>query len=415
MKATENNEIHCYWVSTAIFHGDWKDRTIANFLGASLLGDLGVHPDSNVFYTKPMFWYDNVHFYVASCHECQMRNTKLLKMPYHISAPVRIFEKVYIDLMKMPKCAGYEFIVAAKDDLTGITEARALRNKNSAGLAKFFLEQIYYRYGVMGRVVTDNGSELEGAFAEVIKRLGIQHVKMTPYNKTANGVVERGHFILRQAIVKSSPKRSDGTIAQWHQQVDLAVFADKVTVNSVTGYSPYYLLHGVHPVLPLDYVEASFLVTGFKPGMETSELLALRIRQLEKHPEDIEAAAETLKKARCKSREQYMKRFSHRIQKSVYEVGELVLVRNSQVEDTLSAMKTQPRYLGPYQVVERTYKGNYVVQELDGTILAKPFAAFQILSYISRDDPILSLRQTAEDNSEANEESMQEEDSEEEV
>ena len=59
MKATENNEIHCHWVSAAIFHGDWKDRTIANFLGASLLGDLGVHPNSNVFYTKPMFWYDS--------------------------------------------------------------------------------------------------------------------------------------------------------------------------------------------------------------------------------------------------------------------------------------------------------------------------------------------------------------------
>ena len=111
----------------------------------------------------------DVHFYIASCHECQIRNTKLFKMPYEISAPIRIFEKVYIDLMKMPKCAGYEFIIAAKDDLTGVTEARALRNKSSANLAKFFLEQIYYRYGAIGRVVTDNGSELEGAFADVIK------------------------------------------------------------------------------------------------------------------------------------------------------------------------------------------------------------------------------------------------------
>ncbi|KAL4246387.1 hypothetical protein AB1N83_014460 [Pleurotus pulmonarius] len=86
-----------------------------------------------------------------------------------------------------------------------------------------------------------------------------------------------------------------------------------------------------------------------------------------------------------------MRRYAHRLQKDTYEVGELVLVRNSQVEDTLSAMKTQPRYLGPYQIVERTYKGNYVVQELDGTILAKPFAAFRILKYISRDDPILEV------------------------
>ena len=124
--------------------------------------------------------------------------------------------------------------------------------------------------------------------------------------------------------------------------------------------------------------------------MDTSDLLALRIQQLEKRPNDIIAASETLKKARCKSRDQFMRRFKHRIQKTTYNVGDLVLVRNSQVEDTLSAMKTQPRYLGPYQVVERTSSGNYVVQELDGTILAKPFAAFRIMSYISRDDPILN-------------------------
>ncbi|KAG9221557.1 hypothetical protein CCMSSC00406_0007196 [Pleurotus cornucopiae] len=121
--------------------------------------------------------------------------------------------------------------------------------------------------------------------------------------------------------------------------------------------------------------------------METSELLALRMRQLEKREEDLAAATEALRRARCTSREQFMRRYHHRIQKKVYEPGELVLMRNSEIEESLAKMKTVDRYLGPYQVVKRTRMGNYVLQELDGALLRNTIAAFRVIGYISRDDP----------------------------
>jgi hypothetical protein len=49
-----------------------------------------------------------------------------MEVPVTISAPVTIFEKVYIDVMYMPLSAQYRYIVAAKDDLTGVTEASLL-------------------------------------------------------------------------------------------------------------------------------------------------------------------------------------------------------------------------------------------------------------------------------------------------
>ncbi|KAJ8488793.1 hypothetical protein ONZ45_g13828 [Pleurotus djamor] len=325
--------------------------------------------------------------FVASCHECQIRNTKQLQMPYEISAPVRIFQKVYIDVMVMrPKSGGYSYIVAAKDDLTGVSEAVPLVRNSSKSLASFFWDYIYCRYGAPEQIVTDNGSETKKAFSEITTRLGIPHVRISPYNKHANGVVERGHFTLREAIVKSCKKREDGTPINWHNMVSLAVFADRITVSSVTGYSPYFLLHGTHPVIPLDYVEASLMVTGFYPGMPTAELLALRMRQLERRDEDLQQAAETLRKARCSSKEQYMRRYHHRIQRDQYDPGALVLVRNSRLEDSVSQLKTAPRYIGPYQVVKRTRKGNYILREMDGTLLHEAVAAFRVIGYLSRDD-----------------------------
>jgi transposase InsO family protein len=90
----------------------------------------------------------------------------------------------------MPKASGFSHIVAARDDLSGACEARALRKNNAHNLAKFFWEQIYCRYGCIMQVVTDNGSETKAAFEQLMERMGIPHVRISAYNSQANGVVE---------------------------------------------------------------------------------------------------------------------------------------------------------------------------------------------------------------------------------
>jgi transposase InsO family protein len=231
---------------------------------------------------KRFFWpklRKDVHNHIRSCDPCQLRTTKKMQIPPTISAPTVLFQKVYIDVMVMENCQGYRYIVAAKDDLTGVTEARAMIKNNSKTLARFFWEQIFCRYGAVGQVVTDNGPEVKKAFEQLVRRMGIPHVRITAYNKHANGVVERGHYILREALIRSCKKGKDGRPLDWPSHIATAVFADRVTINKVTGYSPYYLLHGVDPVLPFDLAEATFMVDGYRTGMSTEELLALRIRQ----------------------------------------------------------------------------------------------------------------------------------------
>jgi hypothetical protein len=91
-------------------------------------------------------------------------------------------------------------------------------------------------------------------------------------------------------------KDVNGQIKNWYKYVEVVVF-DQITISGVTGFLPYYLLHGVHLVLPFDLFEAIFLVGGFRSKMTTTELLTLHTRQLEKRPEDLAYASEVLKKA----------------------------------------------------------------------------------------------------------------------
>jgi hypothetical protein len=51
------------------------------------------------------------------------------------------------------------------------------------------------------------------------------------------------------------------------------------------------------------------MIEGYRSGLSATELLALRIRQLEKRPEDIARAAAQLKKHQFASKQQFEKRF----------------------------------------------------------------------------------------------------------
>jgi len=174
------------------------------------------------------------------------------------------------------------------------------------------------------------------------------------------------------------------------------VFADRVTTSRVTGFSPYQLLHATDPLLPLDLAEATFLVEEFKAGISTKELLALRARQIAKHPEDVARAVETLRKAWFASKSQFEQRFLKKLATQKHRPGDLVLARHTAIELSHNR-KHQPHYLGPYQVAWRTEKGNYLLKELDGTWLKNIYAGYQVLPYISRKHKFMLENQEEEE------------------
>jgi hypothetical protein len=353
--------------------------------------DLGHRGERAVFHTLRLRFHwphmqADVRRYVKSCHQCQIRSLKRYHIPVTISAPTVLFSKIYMDIMKMPRTSsGYNAIVAARDDLSGACEARAIMDGKSQTVADFFWEQIVCRYGAVRQVVTDNGPENQAKFKKLVHDLGIPHVKISRYNSQANGLVERGHFTMREALVKSC----EGKIDEWPQKLHHVLFADRITTSSVTGYSPYYLLHGTHPLLPFDITEATFMIEEYRAGLTTAELLALRVRQLSKKPQDLRRAAKMLKKHRFASKEQFEKKFAKLLTREDYEPGELVLIRNSVVESHLDR-KAYARYLGPFIVERRTSAGSYVIQELDGTFLASHVAAYRLAPYIARDQKTLA-------------------------
>jgi transposase InsO family protein len=326
---------------------------------------------------------DDIKVHIQSCHTCQLRNTKKIHLPITVSKPQQLFSKVYLDVMKMPKARGKLWLVACRDDLSGVTECKAIAHDNAKTIAKFFYHRILLRYGTTIEVVTDNGPSFKGEFKSLLEQYGVKQITISPYNSQANGVVERGHFNIREALVKLCKH----DISQWPLMVAAACYADRITIRRATGFSPFYLLHGVHPFLPGDLTDATFMVSEFKPGMTDEDLLAARIRQILRMPEDVEKARKILNQSRVRSKKAFENKYAKRLQKESYNPGALVLLRNSQVENTMSIeRKVADRYMGPYQIVSQTKGGSYILQELNGNMLRHTVAAFRLIPYIKRED-----------------------------
>src|SRR6266481_4243287 len=140
------------------------------------------------------------------------------------------------------------------------------------------------------------------------------------------------HFNVRESLMKAC----ENDHSQWVTMAPVVFWADRVTICRLTGYSPFFMAHGIEAVLPFDVVEATYLLPPLEVPTLTKCLIAHHAQQLLKRPEDLHDMADQVLKA-CKiSAAQFVARFASTIQDYDFSVGSLVLVRNSHIEKELN-------------------------------------------------------------------------------
>jgi hypothetical protein len=172
-------------------------------------------------------------------------------------------------------------------------------------------------------------------------------------------------------------------ITQWPTLTHHVFWADRVTTRKSTGHTPFFMAHGIEPLLPFDVTEATFLLPDIPAQLSTNHLIAIRARQLAKREEDLADIHNRVLKSRFTSIKDFERRFSRTIHDYNFKPGTLVLVLNKKIELASNA-KCKPCYFGPMLVVSRTPNGPYHLAEVDGTISKLKFAAFRLIPYHPR-------------------------------
>ncbi|ETW80784.1 hypothetical protein HETIRDRAFT_452290 [Heterobasidion irregulare TC 32-1] len=188
------------------------------------------------------FWWphmrQDISWFVRTCHLCQIRQTRNILIPLTVALPAPLFAKMYMDTMHMPTTGSFKYLVQA--------------------LADWIFEDILCRWGTLVEIISDNGPAFVKALDQLAKKYHIRHIHISGYNSRANGIAERPHFDVRQALFKAV----DGDQAKW---------------NST----------GTHPLLPLDIAKATYHLPPPTTTLSTTDLIARRAIALQKCRSDL--------------------------------------------------------------------------------------------------------------------------------
>jgi len=152
-------------------------------------------------------WQSDVDWELKKCANCAQyhRGKPPRQTPLHPFNAGEPFEVLAVDITgRHPKSLlGNEYIVTVSCLFSRWAEAFAVKNHTASTVAKVLVEQVFCRFGVPKRLLSDLGSEFQGQhFREMCKRLEIDQIRTTAYKPRTNGQVERFHKTLNSMLGK---------------------------------------------------------------------------------------------------------------------------------------------------------------------------------------------------------------------
>ena len=131
-----------------------------------------------------------------------------------------------------------EYILSIIDYCTGWVESYPLKDKSAASVMKA-IDRLYLpRYGPPEHALFDRGREFRNTKLDpYLRHLGTQVHYTAPYSPQTNGRIERFHRTLKEMLGKLVNTRPQ----MWEQYLSSALWAQRLAVSTVTGFSPYFL------------------------------------------------------------------------------------------------------------------------------------------------------------------------------
>lgn len=339
--------------------------------------------------------YADIKHWVSTCIHCAMKKSP--PQTTHIgrlhTIPVgKPWEMVGVDTVgPLPLTERKnQYLTAFTDHFTKWVEVFATPRANSLTMAKLFVEEIICRHGAPQKLLSDRGAAFLSRMSRHLYRLlNVRKVNTSAYHPQTDGLNERYN---KTVIIMLSMYVSDHQ-KDWDVYLPYVRFAYNTSLQSSTGETPFFLMHGRDAVIPLQVQYAHMDMEGWQPKDYRHQV--------------IEGLQQVFQKVRYfndlkrQSQESYQDEWKR---DSPYQVGDLVWVYTPSVQSGRVFKLSHP-WRGPFRITHCPTPVTVKVHNLAGKTVNQQIHVSRLKPYNTPDEPTIELPiETIDDGFHPNEE-----------
>ena len=294
-----------------------------NLVLQGLHSDIG-HPgkERTLSLVRERFYWPNmtahIEKWVSNCDRCIRRksstNIRAELVNIETTYPLELVCMDYLTLE--PSKGGIGYILVITDHFTKYALAIPTRDQTAKTTAEALYNNFILHYGIPTKLHSDQGATFE---SQIIKELcqitGTIKSRTTVYHPMGNGITER----YNRTLLNMLGTLEEGQKKDWKKYVPSLVYAYNCTKHETTKVSPFELMFGRKPKLPID--------SAFQSPMEGSYSSNDTKKYLEDLRDRIQTTQNIVKKYTKKAQVKQKEQFDKRAKASKIVVGDRVLVK----------------------------------------------------------------------------------------
>jgi len=224
--------------------------------GSIFGGHLGINKTTEKFlsrFMRPQF-RKTIQTYIRECDVCQrVKSTnKNIRAPLKPLRPILPLELLTTDLSgALPETERKnKYVLVVCDHMTKFVQMYALQETSAPTVANKLVE-FMCQFGMSDNILSDQGRNYQSILLEAVyELLDVKRLRTTAYHPECDGLSERFMRTLKAMLAS--------LVNEWQTNWDLLLpqlaFAYNTSVHNTTKQTPFELMFGRKPKIPIDLV-----------------------------------------------------------------------------------------------------------------------------------------------------------------
>ena len=264
------------------------------------------------------FWSkmsDDVRKYIRQCDRCMRFKKKKEQTKLFPITATNPLELIHLDFLSIGgKEDKMKNVLVVTDHFTRYAQCYVTKNQTVLTVANELVNKYFTNFGWPDKIHTDRGTSFKNElFHSICQMAKIRKLRTGSYRPQTNGQCER----FNQTLLNMLGTLPNDAKKWWQDWVPTLTHTYNCTTSKTTGFSPYYLIYGRQPKLPIDIEYGVGITDSYKDCKSYAAKLEHRLKW----------AYEAAQRYIDKETQRYKKYYDQNFHCATLRSGDLVLVR----------------------------------------------------------------------------------------